>query len=228
MSGNPTHYAGDLPRVLLDEAKEMIASDGIEGLTLRSLAKRVGDSHAAPGHHFGSRAGLLSRLAVEGSNCCVHACSTSNTKRRPRRETPVAHLEAAGRAYTRFSADEPALFAVMFQFAQHDRSDPGLAAAGLGALQVLIDSVDELGRTQGLDDRARQTLVIEAWSLVYGLASLWHSHPLPARLPGHDAGRPRRPGARRLRGDGRAPAGPAATMTTPSLPWHRRSPASHL
>lgn len=183
MSGNPTHYAGDLPRVLLDEAKEMIASDGIEGLTLRSLAKRVGVSHAAPGHHFGSRAGLLSRLAVEGFELLRARMLDEQHQTPPTAGDPGAHLEAAGRAYIRFSADEPALFAVMFQFAQHDWSDPGLAAAGLGALQVLIDSVDELGRTQGLDDRARQTLVIEAWSLVHGLASLWHSHPLPAAYP---------------------------------------------
>jgi len=48
---------------------------------------------------------------------------------------------------------------------------------------VLIDAVDQVGQAQDLDDRARQTLVIKAWSLVHGLASLWHSRPLPAAYP---------------------------------------------
>lgn len=182
MPKNPTHYPGDLPRALLDEAKAMIASGGIEALTLRSLARRVGVSHAAPGHHFGSRDGLLNQLAIEGFER-LRARMLDEQRQLPASADGAARLEAAGRGYIRFSADEPALFAVMFQFEQHDWSDAGLAVAGLGALQVLTAAVDEISEGQGLDAQARQTLVIEAWSLVHGLASLWHSRPLQATYP---------------------------------------------
>lgn len=182
MADNPTHYKGDLPRVLLDEAKQVIAQGGIEALTLRSLARRVGVSHAAPGHHFGSRDGLLNQLAVEGFE------RLRDRMRGEQRQLPptaggAERLAAAGRGYVRFSEEEPALFAVMFQFAQHDWSDPDLAGAGLGALQVLTGAVDEVVQAHDLDAHARQTLVIEAWSLVHGLASLWHSRPLRAAFP---------------------------------------------
>ena len=182
MADNPTHYQGDLPRVLLDEAKQMIAAGGIEALTLRALARRVGVSHAAPGHHFGSRDGLLRRLAVEGFEG-LQERMRAEQRRLPSTADGADRLAAAGRGYIRFSEDEPALFAVMFQFAQHDWTDPDLATAGLGALQVLTEAVDEVGRAHDLDAPARRTLVVEAWSLVHGLASLWHSRPLRAAFP---------------------------------------------
>ncbi len=71
----------------------------------------------------------------------------------------------------------------MFPFTQLDWSEPRLATAGLASLQVLIDAVDAVGEAQGLGARARRTLVIEAWSLVHGLASLWHGGSLPATYP---------------------------------------------
>src|SRR4051812_37043615 len=60
------YHHGDLRQALLDEAIEVIASSGVAALSLRDLARRAGVSHAAPTHHFGDKAGLLTVLATEG------------------------------------------------------------------------------------------------------------------------------------------------------------------
>ena len=62
---HPYHH-GNLRRALLDAALESIAAAGPAALSLRELARRVGVSHAAPAHHFGDKAGLLTALATEG------------------------------------------------------------------------------------------------------------------------------------------------------------------
>src|SRR5215208_1766242 len=63
---NPTYYGGDLRRDLLDAALELIAREGPSAVSLRSLAKRLGVSHAAPANHFPDKAALFTAIATEG------------------------------------------------------------------------------------------------------------------------------------------------------------------
>ena len=44
----------------------MLEREGLAGLTLRAVAREAGVSHAAPTHHFGDLAGLVSELAAIG------------------------------------------------------------------------------------------------------------------------------------------------------------------
>ena len=66
MSQRATYHHGDLRRVLLDTAVELITERGTDAVSLRELARRAGVSHAAPAHHFTDKAGLFTALAVEG------------------------------------------------------------------------------------------------------------------------------------------------------------------
>lgn len=51
---------------LLRAARDVVAADGLEGLTLRAIARRAGVSHGAPLRHFPSLAALLSAVAADG------------------------------------------------------------------------------------------------------------------------------------------------------------------
>ena len=44
---------------LLQSAREVVATDGLEGLTLRAIARRAGVSHGAPLRHFPTLAAPL-------------------------------------------------------------------------------------------------------------------------------------------------------------------------
>lgn len=61
-----TYHHGDLRRALLAEALRFVESRGLEGLSLRELARRLRVSPAAPYHHFPDRAALLRELASQG------------------------------------------------------------------------------------------------------------------------------------------------------------------
>ena len=61
---NPTYYGGDLRRDLLDTALELIDQEGPSAVSLRSLARRLGVSHAAPANHFPDKAALFTAIAV--------------------------------------------------------------------------------------------------------------------------------------------------------------------
>ena len=49
-NSRPYHH-GHLRDALVTAAMDLIADCGVEGLTIRALADRVGVSHAAPQHH---------------------------------------------------------------------------------------------------------------------------------------------------------------------------------
>src|ERR1700704_6236689 len=60
------YHHGALHEALLEAAEKVLERDGLQGLTLRAVAREAGVSHAAPAHHFGDLTGLVSELAAIG------------------------------------------------------------------------------------------------------------------------------------------------------------------
>src|SRR5580693_565532 len=60
----PYHH-GDLRRVLIDAALQLVEEGGAEGLSVREAARRAGVSPGAPFRHFSSRAALMTAVAEE-------------------------------------------------------------------------------------------------------------------------------------------------------------------
>ena len=118
------YHHGDLRRALLAAAVEAIDEVGPTAMSLRDVARRAGVSHAAPAHHFGDKAGLLTALAAEGFRRLADELD------RTARETG-SFLEV-GVAYVRFAVTHPAHFAVMFRPDLHDTDDPELVEAAPG------------------------------------------------------------------------------------------------
>ena len=61
-----SYHHGDLRTTLLATAASMISEAGIEGLSLRKLAERIGVSRTAAYHHFKDKNDLLSAIARQG------------------------------------------------------------------------------------------------------------------------------------------------------------------
>ena len=166
MTAKPTYHHGDLRRALLVAAASAIEEHGVSALSLRALARRAGVSHAAPAHHFGDKAGLLTALATEGYDMLV------------------ADLEAAdglletGVAYVRFAVGHRAHFEVMFTPGLYHRDDPELAEARERSEAVLYLSAEDLPDAAA-DPGAVREAALAAWSIAHGFATLWLSGSLP-------------------------------------------------
>jgi AcrR family transcriptional regulator len=169
---NPTYYGGDLRRDLLDAALEAIAEEGPSAVSLRSLARRLGVSHAAPANHFPDKAALFTAIAVEGFTLLGQAMAGAVAELGPEAGAGQ-RFRAAGRAYTGFALAHPAHFAVMWQRDLLHQDDPELAAAGEATFELLLGGVRDVqaeGWAAGADPQAVAWL---AWSVVHGLAALW-------------------------------------------------------
>jgi AcrR family transcriptional regulator len=165
----PYHH-GDLRRALIRAALDAIVEGGPANLSLRDLARRAGVSHAAPAHHFGDKAGLLSAVAAEGFERL--AATLDEAWRR------TGSFLEVGVAYVRFATSHRAHFEVMFRPELYRRDDPAVARARKAARSLLYGPLATGSGSDGPDPRA----AVAAWSLVHGLATLWLNGNLPPQL----------------------------------------------
>ena len=174
---NPTYYGGDLRRDLLDAALDLIAHEGPSAVSLRSLARRLGVSHAAPANHFPDKAALFTAIAVEGFTMLARAITDEASRLGPA-ATAGQRFRAAGRAYTGFAVAHPAHFAVMWQRDLLHPDDPELAVAGDRTFELLLGSVRDIQAEGWAAGSEPQAVAYLAWSVVHGLAALWLGGPL--------------------------------------------------
>lgn len=166
------YHHGDLRQAVLSAAIAVIAESGPESLSLRDLARRAGVSHAAPAHHFGDKAGLLTAIAGEGYRLLADALD--DTWRR------TGQFLEVGVTYVRFAIEHRSHFEVMFRPDLYDASDPSVVKAEARSAAALYGGVASLPAEQrGPDDALAG---VAAWSLMHGFATLWLNGALPAEL----------------------------------------------
>jgi AcrR family transcriptional regulator len=167
MPTSRTYHHGNLRREILDAALATIAESGPTALSLRDLARRAGVSHAAPAHHFGDKAGLLTAIATEGYERLGAAL---------RQAAPEGFL-AVGVAYIEFAISHPAHFTVMFEPGLFHEDDRALRDARRETTGLLYGPA-----ATEFPDRDTLRVGIAGWSFAHGFASLWLTGNLQHRF----------------------------------------------
>jgi AcrR family transcriptional regulator len=105
-----SYHHGDLKNALVDAAVRLIEVKGVDGLSLRGVAREAGVSQAAPYHHFKDKEALVAEV------CCVGFCELEARMRAAVEGCDHAMdcLEAMGRAYVAYAMEHKAYFAIMW------------------------------------------------------------------------------------------------------------------
>jgi AcrR family transcriptional regulator len=162
------YHHGDLKRALLEAGLEELEEKGLESLSLRAIAARVGVSHTAPKNHFDGLRGLLTAIAAEGFR--RHAAAMRRDLRDD--QTRRARLAAVGNGYVRFALEHPELFKLMFSSTLCKADDPDLQAAAWNSYEVLREAAHGLDwdKADAPGDPWRTEWML--WSMVHGYAML--------------------------------------------------------
>jgi AcrR family transcriptional regulator len=160
-TARPYHH-GDLRASLLDAAEAVLADRGVNGLTLRDVARAAGVSHAAPYHHFASLNDLLAAVAQHGfeelGRAMVQAVAVTDTRER---------LLRVAQAYLDCARAHPQRFRLMFGPLLASKDDhPALKAAAQHAFGFVLAAANAHDTKNGTD------LAIAGWSLAHGLSHL--------------------------------------------------------
>lgn len=157
-----SYHHGDLRTAVLRRALEVIAAEGPDAFSLRSLAVDLGVSHTAPRHHFGDRRGVLTAIATEGFAELADRLVTV-------RQSGGTFLDQ-GVAYVEFALARPAHFQVMFTPTLFSQDDAALLTARSSTFAELRIGVDRMSNGPDVEDAA--AAIIAAWALVHGIATL--------------------------------------------------------
>jgi AcrR family transcriptional regulator len=149
-------------------AQEVIAERGIENLSLRDVARKLGVSHQAPYKHYPSRDHLLAevmRRCFRGFAAYLDA--------RHRFEDPEQDLESLGLQYLAYAQRHPLEYRLMFSTTWPESADrPELVRDATHAFDVLLGV---LRRIHGDSASMRKKVELDAlyiWSTVHGLAGV--------------------------------------------------------
>lgn len=127
------YHHGNLKAALLKAAFQLVAKVGMEGFTLREVARRAGVSHNAPYRHFKSREDLVAALATDGLRQLFAALEKAVADL----SDPAARIRAAARVYLHFALQNPSRFHVMFHSPIEWREHPEYTAAYTESLNLL-------------------------------------------------------------------------------------------
>jgi AcrR family transcriptional regulator len=134
MTTRPFHH-GNLRAALLEEAEAMLRDTGVDGLSLRELARRAGVSHGAPRSHFVDRQALLDALAERGFTRLTEVVRSALVT-----EGLLAdRLVRVGQAYVDFAVADAALMELMFAVKTTAQTRPVQDAAA--RLFAVLDEV---------------------------------------------------------------------------------------
>lgn len=169
MEKTSNYHHGNLRQTLLDIACEHIRNKGVDGLSLRAIAKQAGVSANAPYRHFADKRALLIAIAVVGFEELVERMKEVEDIAKD----VLDEFQLKGKAYIQFAGDCPEKYKLMFGPAIGDRlGDPDLVQAAGDSYEMLLRSIRR-GIEQGVfRDVPVQDLADPTWAMVHGISSL--------------------------------------------------------
>lgn len=162
------YHHGDLRRSLIEQGLVLVREVGIEDLSLRQLAERVGVSTPALYHHFRNKQALLAALGE---------ASIAEFEAVLRPVLSEGHsLEDFVLAYVRFARDNPQLYELMFGGATWRSAEAGdfqrAARQSFRMMGAQLARAQQAGRLPS--DISSLRIAQVAWATLHGLCRMYN------------------------------------------------------
>lgn len=159
---------GETETAIYKAARDILAEGGLEALSMRALAARVGTTPTAIYHYFQNKEELVQRVVVRGFR------EFDSRLRGAIDDHPVGSLDrlaAIGEAYLRFAIEHEQYFKITFGMAGCPREiDDVPARGGYDVLQRCVVDAMEAGTIRQDDP---DLVALYLWSVVHGLVTIF-------------------------------------------------------
>lgn len=165
----PYHH-GDLKNALIRAGTEILAREGVAGLSLRKVAKQAGVSHAAPYAHFTDKQALIAAISTEGFRQFDERMRATREVHAP---LPSRLLEEIAWAYVQFAMDDPDRFKIMFSsILEKEKEYPEFVEMSQKNFQQVVEVVEVCQRAGVLREGDAELLAVSVWGAVHGFVML--------------------------------------------------------
>lgn len=159
---------------ILQAAQEIITEKGLDGLSLRELARRIDYSPSGLYEYFNSKDEIVTAIRAEGLELM-----RDYLNRVPAELAPAERLVKMGLAYLEFAHDHPDHFRLIFNQLNANRSsfsDKLDEASPYYLLLQAVQAVIEAEEVTPGPEYNLQEIAYSLWSLVHGMAMLRQTH----------------------------------------------------
>jgi AcrR family transcriptional regulator len=166
------YHHGDLRKSLVSTASDMVAEAGIEGLSLRKLAEKIGVSRTAAYHHFTDKNDLLCAIAEQAFKRWHQISSEIFTQENL---SNVDKYRNFVHAYIGFANENPSLYELMFGRViwKENNSTATLKNIAYASFNYQVE-MTKLWQEQGIINSEENTLRLAqvSWATLHGIARL--------------------------------------------------------
>ncbi len=164
------YHHGDLENALIQAGVEILSKEGIEGLSLRKVAKRVGVSYAAPYAHFKDRQSLIAAISTEGFKQLYTELDKVVSARA---DDPIQQLVEAAWAYAQFAMNNTDIFKTMFSGVLEKEKDyPAFVEISRKTFDKVVEIVRACQNAGVLRSAPPELMAVSVWGQVHGVVSL--------------------------------------------------------
>ena len=166
----PYHH-GDLRRVLIDAALQLVGESGADAVSVREAARRAGVSPGAPFRHFPSRDALLQAVAEEAQR----RLRPKSRQRLPPQPRTIhsAVFRCLGLAYLRWAMRNPTHFEIISsrRFFDHDKA-AAISSDNAELIELTGQTLADAFAAGQLRTADLRQVQIAGRALVYGFARM--------------------------------------------------------
>jgi len=171
----------DLRQDILARACDLYLSRGLDGFSMRGLAKELGVTAPALYRHYEGREAVLADVLRQ-----AHRAFTSYIYRALEAPTPFERLARAGDGYLDFALENPRWHAMLFAGPERlgmSKLPEDIEAMGCAMHQFWIDRVSECMRAGILVEGDPLDVSLTMWAHAHGLVQLFHQGHLGNDVP---------------------------------------------
>ena len=165
----PYHH-GDLKNALIQAGIDILAHEGVHGLSLRKVARKAGVSHSAPYSHFTDKQGLIAAISTAGYDRIRESVERVS---KVYQDDPLQLLVRTGWEYVQFALDDPDLFKITFSgVVEKEKDYPALVEAAQKSFGLFVQIVARCQAEGILRAGPVDLTALGVWASIHGMLIL--------------------------------------------------------
>ena len=165
-----TYHHGNLKNALIQAGIEILAEEGVTGLSLRRVAKRAGVSHTAPYSHFADKQALVAAISTEGYRKLFEQLTLAELEFG---SDPLKKLVEVAWCYVQFAVNDPAHFKITFSgVIEKEKDYPAFVDISQQSFAFIVEMVTECQSASILRAGPSDLIAVHLWGAIHGFATL--------------------------------------------------------